>query len=146
MNRRCFLSAVAAMVLLSAIFHDELRRLGAAAVNVRIVEFDARGHRLGVKEVAKIKKTEAEWRQQLTPEQYEVTRRKGTERAFTGKFHANHADGIYRCVCCGTALFDSKTKFESGTGWPSFWQPIAKENVAMEIGRASCRERVYVLV
>ena len=78
----------------------------------------------------KIKKTEAEWRKQLTPEQFEVTRLKGTERAFSGKYHANHADGIYGCVCCGTALFDSKTKFESGTGWPSFWQPIAKENVA----------------
>ena len=77
----------------------------------------------------KVHKSDAEWRKQLTPEQFEVTRRKGTERAFTGKYHASHADGIYQCVCCGTALFDSKTKFESGTGWPSFWQPIAKENV-----------------
>src|SRR5215467_2037327 len=62
-------------------------------------------------------------------EQFEVTRKAGTERAFTGKYANNHADGIYTCICCGTALFDSKTKFESGTGWPSFWQPIAKENV-----------------
>ena len=81
----------------------------------------------------KIKKTDAEWRQQLTPEQYEVTRRKGTERAFTGRFHANHADGIYRCVCCGTALFDSKTKFDSGTGWPSFTEPMVAGAVEIKV-------------
>jgi peptide-methionine (R)-S-oxide reductase len=96
---------------------------------VRIAEFDASGHKTGFVEVEKIEKSEAEWKSQLTPLQFEVTRRKGTERAFTGTYHDNHADGLYRCVCCGTALFDSKTKFESGTGWPSFWQPIAKENI-----------------
>ena len=80
----------------------------------------------------KIKKTDEEWRKQLTPEQYQVTRKAGTERAFTGKYANNHEDGIYYCICCGTALFDSKTKFESGTGWPSFYQPIAKENVEVE--------------
>lgn len=145
MNRRSFLCASAAMVLSPTIFQHKLSWLGAAAANVRIVEFDARGHRLGVKEVEKIKKTDAEWRQQLTPEQYEVTRHKGTERAFTGRFHANHADGIYRCVCCGTALFDSKTKFESGTGWPSFWQPIAKENVAVVSDNSHGMQRTEVL-
>jgi len=129
MDRRAFFSFGAAMALSPVIFQGELRWLAAASATVRIVEFNARGHRTEVKELDKVKRTDAEWRQQLTPEQYEVTRRKGTERAFTGKYHANHADGIYRCVCCGTALFDSKTKFESGTGWPSFWQPIAKENV-----------------
>lgn len=98
---------------------------------VRIAEFDPSGRRTGVVEVEKIQKTDAEWKAQLTPLQFEVTRRKGTERAFTGKYHDNHADGLYRCVCCGTALFDSKTKFDSGTGWPSFWAPIAKENVAV---------------
>jgi peptide-methionine (R)-S-oxide reductase len=97
---------------------------------VRIVEYDASGRRKGVVEVEKIEKPEAEWKQQLTPLSFEVTRRKGTERAFTGKYHDSHADGIYQCICCGTALFDSKTKFDSGTGWPSFWAPIAKENVA----------------
>ena len=131
MNRRSFLSAGAAWMLSPVIFQNELRWLVAAAATVRIVTFDVSGHRQGVKEVEKINKTEAEWRQQLTPEQFEVTRRKGTERAFSGKYHANHADGIYYCVCCRTALFDSKTKFESGTGWPSFWRPIAKENVAV---------------
>jgi len=129
MNRRSFLSFGVTLTLVSTTFQERLKWLQAATGVVKIAEFDARGHRIGVKEVDKIKKTDEEWRQQLTPEQYEVTRRKGTERAFTGKYHANHADGIYYCVCCGTALFDSKTKFESGTGWPSFWQPIAKENV-----------------
>ena len=96
---------------------------------VHIAEFDASGRRTGVVEVEKVEKMDAEWKAQLTPPAYEVTRRKGTERAFTGKYANNHADGLYRCICCGTALFDSKTKFESGTGWPSFWAPIAKENL-----------------
>src|SRR6266446_6992125 len=98
---------------------------------VRIIEFDPSGRRSGAVEVEKIEKPEAEWKSQLTPTQFEVTRRKGTERAFTGKYANNHADGLYLCICCGTALFDSKTKFESGTGWPSFWAPIAKENVSV---------------
>ena len=76
-----------------------------------------------------VTKTDAEWRKQLTAEQYQVTRKKGTERAFTGKYHDNHEKGIYKCVCCGQELFTSSTKFESGTGWPSFWQPIKKNNV-----------------
>jgi peptide-methionine (R)-S-oxide reductase len=131
MNRRCFVSAGVAWMLSPVIFQDGSRWLWAASTTIRIVIFDATGHRLGVEEVEKIKKTDTEWRQQLTSEQFEVTRHKGTERAFSGKYHANHADGIYNCICCGTALFDSKSKFESGTGWPSFWQPIAKENVAI---------------
>lgn len=77
----------------------------------------------------KVDKSEDEWRQQLTEEQFAVCRQKGTERAFTGKYWNNHADGIYRCVGCGTELFSSATKFESGTGWPSFWDPISKDNV-----------------
>ncbi len=77
----------------------------------------------------KIVKTEEEWRKQLTPEQFQVTRHAGTERAFANKYWNNHEHGIYRCVCCGNALFSSDTKFESGTGWPSFYAPIAKENV-----------------
>lgn len=96
---------------------------------VQIVEFDASGKRLRVVEVDKVVKTAAEWQKQLTPLSYNVTREEGTERAFSGKYADNHADGLYSCICCGTALFDSKTKFESGTGWPSFWAPIAKENV-----------------
>lgn len=99
---------------------------------VTIAEFDSMGKMKGVVEVEKIVKSDAEWKKQLTAEQFNVTRHQGTERPFTGKYADNHADGIYNCVCCGTPLFDSKTKFESGTGWPSFYQPIAKENVSSE--------------
>ena len=77
----------------------------------------------------KVIKSDEEWRQQLTPEQYAVCRQKGTERAFTGACWNNHEPGIYRCVCCGTALFASDTKFESGTGWPSFCAPLSEDNV-----------------
>ncbi len=79
--------------------------------------------------VDKVTKSDAEWREQLDQEQYRVTRKKGTERAFTGKYWDNHEHGMYRCVCCGTPLFSSETKFESGTGWPSFYAPLAPENV-----------------
>lgn len=77
----------------------------------------------------KVEKTDDEWKETLTPQQFDVARKKGTELAFTGKYHDCHEDGIYKCVCCEIDLFDSKTKFESGTGWPSFWEPIAEENV-----------------
>ena len=80
----------------------------------------------------KIVKSDEEWRKNLTPEQFEVTRRKGTERAFTGKYWNNHDTGIYRCVCCGNELFDSSSKFDSGTGWPSFTRPTAQENISTE--------------
>ena len=73
----------------------------------------------------KVQKSEAEWRAQLTPEQYHVTRQAGTERAFTGAYHDCKDPGVYRCVCCGNALFDADHKFDSGTGWPSYWQPVA---------------------
>jgi len=96
---------------------------------VRIVEFSASGTRTGIVEVDKIEKPNDAWKKQLTPEAFEVTRNAGTERPYSGKYASNHDDGLYSCICCNTVLFDSKTKFESGTGWPSFWQPIAKENV-----------------
>ena len=93
----------------------------------------------------KVVKTDAEWKQLLSPEQYEVTRRKGTERAFTGQYWNNHEKGVYRCICCDNDLFKSDTKFESGTGWPSFWAPISKENVHTETDRSYGMERNEVL-
>lgn len=91
-----------------------------------------------------IKKTDAEWRAQLTPEQYEITRHKGTERAFTGIYWDNHVKGEYRCVCCDAPLFSAEHKFDSGSGWPSFWQPAAPENVAAEMDRSFFMTRTEV--
>ncbi len=96
---------------------------------VTIVEFTDDGVRKGAITVPKIQKTEAEWRKQLSPNAYEVTRNEGTEPPFTGDLLNVHDKGVFRCICCDNALFSSDTKFDSGTGWPSFWAPIAKENV-----------------
>lgn len=95
--------------------------------------------------VQKIQKSESDWKAQLTPEQFKVTRKKGTERAFTGAYHDNKQKGVYKCVCCGTELFSSQTKFDSGTGWPSFWAPIQEGNVAEEEDRALFMRRTEVL-
>jgi peptide-methionine (R)-S-oxide reductase len=111
---------------------------------VRIAEFDANGNRTGVVEVDKVVKTDAEWKAQLDRQQFDVTRKEGTEPATTGKYAYNHADGLYHCICCNTVLFDSKTKFESGTGWPSFYQPLAKENVVEQTDRSFGEVRTKV--
>jgi len=84
----------------------------------------------------KVRKTEEDWRRELTPEQYRVTREKGTERAFTGEYRDFKEEGVYRCVGCGTPLFDSRTKFDSGTGWPSFYEPVDEHNVETEEDRS----------
>jgi peptide-methionine (R)-S-oxide reductase len=99
----------------------------------------------GVIITERVMKTDAEWKKQLTPLQFEVTRKKGTERAFTGEYWDNHEKGVYQCVCCGNDLFTSDTKFESGTGWPSFWAPIAKENIKTEADNSLLARRVEVL-
>jgi len=136
-GRRAFIVSAAAAVSGAAFL--ALRRstllqpqpvdAAAAPANVTIVEFGADGKKTGEVTVPHMAKTDAEWRQQLSPASYEVTRHADTERPYTGETWNNHEKGIYRCVCCDTALFSSTTKFESGTGWPSFWEPIARKNV-----------------
>ncbi len=102
------------------------------------------GRRYG-EPMEKIRKSEQEWKQALTPEQYRVTRQKGTERAFTGEYAECKDDGIYRCVCCGNELFDSNTKFDSGTGWPSFYAPIGPDKVSAESDNSFLMRRTEVL-
>ena len=100
---------------------------------VQIVKFADDGTRVGAQTVPKVVKTGAEWRHSLSSDEFDVTRKADTERAFSGAYYNNHEPGLYRCVCCANALFSSDTKFDSGTGWPSFWAPIAKENVSSKI-------------
>ena len=111
------------------------------AAQIRVYSAVAKGFIM----TQKVVKSEAEWKQALTPEQFQVARKKGTERAFTGQYWNNHEKGIYRCVCCGNDLFSSDTKFESGTGWPSFWAPIAKENIRTEEDSSQFMHRTEVL-
>src|SRR5260370_9787424 len=99
---------------------------------MKLVHCQDNGKRGETIEVDKIVKSDAEWQKALTPEEFAVARKKGTERAFTGRYWDNHERGVYRCVCCGNALFRSDEKFASGTGWPSFWAPAAPENVSTE--------------
>jgi len=112
---------------------------------VKIVLFSDDGKRVGELEVQAIKKSDEEWKKQLSPDEFAVTRKAATERAFTGRYWNNHEHGIYRCVCCGNALFSSDTKFESGTGWPSFWEPIAKQNIEERSDRTLGMLRTEVL-
>jgi len=132
-KRRAFLVTVGAALVAFAWSLTRRPAVAAAAATakgpVTIVPFSAAGVRQAPVSVAKVVKTEADWKKQLDATQFAVARNEGTERPFTGATWNNHDDGLYRCICCDTAVFDSKTKFESGTGWPSFWEPIAKENV-----------------
>jgi peptide-methionine (R)-S-oxide reductase len=111
---------------------------------IRITLFHDNGTRETV-EVNKIEKSDAEWQQELSPEEFAVARKKGTERAFTGRYWNNHEEGMYKCVCCGTPLFRSDEKFDSGTGWPSFWAPADGENVATEDDTSFFMKRTEVM-
>lgn len=93
----------------------------------------------------KIKKSDDEWREQLSPEQFEVTRRHGTERAFTGQYHDCKDKGLYTCICCGQPLFNSDEKYDSGTGWPSYWQPVNKDAIREQADSSHGLQRIEVL-
>jgi peptide-methionine (R)-S-oxide reductase len=112
---------------LSRAVADALSELSQAMVSIE--NFSASGKSTGAVRIAKVSKSDAEWRQQLSAESYQVTRQQGTERPYSGKYWNSHADGLYKCICCETVLFDSRTKFESGTGWPSFWEPVSALNI-----------------
>jgi peptide-methionine (R)-S-oxide reductase len=136
MGRRSFLigaGAAAAALAYAHVRSSEPARASAAAADlpkkVSIVEFSDSGQRKTAVSLATIIKTEDEWKKQLSPDSFEVARHAATERPYTNENPNEHAKGVFRCICCDTALFDSSTKFESGTGWPSFWEPIAKENI-----------------
>ena len=127
----CFIIVTALAVVLA--FSSKNRTIAEEGVsemnqdNQKVTIFDSSKGKEIV--VDKISKTDEAWKEQLSPEQFYVTREKGTERAFTGKFHDHKGKGIYQCICCGTALFSSDTKFDSGTGWPSYWEPISEKNI-----------------
>lgn len=142
MNRRAFLLATGATTLSVVGPLGLLTRRGAGprllpgAEKVKIIDFTDDGKRKSAVSVEKVVKTEAEWQKQLTPESFDITRHAGTERAFSGPLLNEHRKGVFRCICCDTACYDSSTKFESGTGWPSFWAPIAKENIVETTDRS----------
>jgi peptide-methionine (R)-S-oxide reductase len=155
-RRRAFVAAIPAIPAIIAFGYvetgisadssgDSPDSSASGIVKVSIVEFTDSGQRKGLVMVDKVVKTDEEWRKELTPEQFEVARKKGTERPFQNLYAENHDKGLYRCICCGNALFTSDTKFESGTGWPSFYQPIAAENVKTESDRSLFMKRTEVL-
>ena len=126
-NRRQLLTLSAAVLILAPLTVRAGLRGGVALIE--IANFDAAGSKLGAALVPKLVFSEAEWKKRLSPAAFNITRHAGTEIAFTGAYWDLHKDGLFRCVCCQTALFDSRDKFDSGTGWPSFTRPIAKQNV-----------------
>jgi peptide-methionine (R)-S-oxide reductase len=129
-RRHFLLSGCLAVASLAEVAQATLPPSAPKRAKIVLIEnFSTAGASQGTAEVERLVKSEDDWRKLLTRASYEVTRHAGTEPAFSGEYAANHADGLYRCICCDTALFDSRTKFESGTGWPSFYQPISRHNV-----------------
>jgi peptide-methionine (R)-S-oxide reductase len=128
-HRRQLLLSAASLCAMAALPQLAKAANAPAPAQVTIENFAPSGKSLGRVRVAKIVRSEADWKHLLPAESFEVTRHADTEAPFTGAYWNLHADGIFRCICCDTALYDSKTKFESGTGWPSFWQPISGDNI-----------------
>jgi peptide-methionine (R)-S-oxide reductase len=150
LNRRAFLVAatsacgVAALAAWRPSFAAAASGGAGTPSTVTIVQFSDAGKPTGKITVPRVAKSDAEWKQKLSPISFDVTRHAGTERAYSGSTWNNHDRGFYRCICCDNAIFSSETKFESGTGWPSFWQPIAKENIVEVTDRTLGIERTAV--
>jgi peptide-methionine (R)-S-oxide reductase len=140
LDRREFISTAVGAASVAGLASWSSKFAFAAGANtagtVTIVQFSDAGKPTGKSTVSKVVRSDAEWKQKLAPISFDVARRSGTERAYSGSTWNNHDHGFYRCICCDNAIFSSDTKFESGTGWPSFWQPIAKENI-VEINDSS---------
>jgi peptide-methionine (R)-S-oxide reductase len=144
-GRRAFLINSASVCGAAAFLYLQIPAFASTATGmVTIVEFAADGKKTGKVVVPKVVKSDAEWRSQLSAISYEVARQAGTERAYSGDTWNLHDRGLFRCVCCNTAAFSSETKFESGTGWPSFWAPIAHENIVETTDRSLGMERTAV--
>lgn len=124
---------------------DQVYGALSAVAEVEVRFLNDKGELLPKTRVPKVTKTDAEWRKQLTPEQYAIARGKGTEPAFCGLFYDNHKSGVYECICCGLPLFTSTAKFDSRTGWPSFFQPIAAENIVTQLDSSHGMRRTEVL-
>jgi len=139
------LLTIVTVMAVMGIWIDSRSATAENSETVRVRFMDEGGRVTGVTNVQKVVKTDAEWRKLLTPEQYEITRGKGTEQAFCGAFYDNHKHGYYSCVCCGLPLFGSGAKFDSGTGWPSFLHPVARENIAERPDHSHNMERTEVL-
>jgi peptide-methionine (R)-S-oxide reductase len=155
-SRRAFVAAIASVPVVLAWWYEssalsssdapnQSSETGNGVATVSIVEFTDAGQREGLMSVKKVVKSDAEWQKTLTPEEYRVTREAGTERPFANKYDEWKEKGIFRCVCCGNALFSTDAKFDSGTGWPSFWEPIAPENVATKTDSSLFMKRTEVL-
>jgi len=129
MSRRALLSASSLTLAGFALGVSRASEAATSANKLTIIEFSDTGKRLRSVRVDRVVKSDAAWKRQLSPQSYQVARRGGTERPYSGSLLKVQGKGVFRCICCDTALFDAVTKFESGTGWPSFWQPIAMQNV-----------------
>jgi peptide-methionine (R)-S-oxide reductase len=144
MSRRNWLMSAATLLAGGALGGSAQAAQSPVYAEVPVERFSADGKSEGIVKVAKVVLPDAEWRKKLSKLAYEVARHEGTEEPYTGQYLNNHSPGIYTCICCGTPLFDASTKFESGTGWPSFWRPISKTNVVETVDRSFGMARTAV--